>query len=88
MNKNNIKTLIADIIKLRNIATDEQALQVPNLYPLWENNTVYEIGYRVRYNNVLYKVQQAHTSQEDLTPDTAISLFAKVLIADSNDNLD
>ena len=33
---------------------------------------------------MLYKVLQAHTSQEQWKPDASTSLFAKVLIPDSN----
>lgn len=60
--------------------TDEQALQVQDLYPEWSGAGVsYNVNDRVRYNGVLYKVLQEHTSQEDWTPDTAHSLYAKVL---------
>lgn len=66
------------------MATDEVALQVPNLYPLWAAEIAYEVGERVLYNDVLYKVLQAHTSQETWTPDVSPSLFAKVLIPDED----
>lgn len=60
--------------------TDEQALQVPDLYPEWSGAGVsYNVNDRVRYNGVLYKVLQEHTSQDSWTPDTAHSLYAKVL---------
>lgn len=74
----------AQFVKLRDMATDEVALQVPNLYPLWAAEIAYEVGERVLYNDVLYKVLQAHTSQETWTPDVSPSLFAKVLIPDEN----
>lgn len=61
---------------------DETALQVVTLFPAWANGKAYEVGDRVKYNGVLYKVLQAHTSQADWTPDAAVSLFAKVLIPD------
>lgn len=61
--------------------TDEQALQVPELYPEWSPDSIsYKTGERIRYNSILYKVLQDHESQESWTPDTAHSLFAKVLI--------
>lgn len=74
----------AQFLKLREMATDEQSLQVPNLYPVWKENVNYAIGDRVLYNEVLYKVLQGHTSQTDWAPDVAASLFAKVLIPDVN----
>ena len=62
----------------------KEALQAVSLYPKWEPNVSYEVGHRVRYNDVLYSVVQAHTSQTSWTPDVAVSLFAQVLIPDEN----
>ena len=60
---------------------DEDALQAKELYPMWSGDGVqYQKDTRVRYNEVLYKVLQAHTSQQGWTPIAAPSLFAKVLI--------
>lgn len=63
---------------------DEEALQAPEIFPLWKAGASYAVNDRVQYNDVLYKVLQAHTSQATWTPDTAVSLFAKVLIPDEN----
>lgn len=62
--------------------TDEQALEVPLMFPKWQEGNDYNIGDRILYQNVLYKVLQAHTSQATWEPDVAPSLFAKVLIPD------
>ena len=63
--------------------TDEQALSVQAIYPLWDGNNVnYKAGYKILYENILYKCLQAHTSQSDWTPTAAPSLWAKVLIPD------
>ena len=60
--------------------SDAQALQVPMLFDDFDGNGVaYEVGKRVLYNDILYKVIQAHTSQADWTPTNAPSLFAKVI---------
>lgn len=60
--------------------SDAQALQVPMLFDEFDGNGVaYEVGKRIMYNGVLYKVIQAHTSQVDWTPIAAPSLFAKVI---------
>lgn len=60
--------------------TDEQALTVKAIYPIWDGNGVsYQKDFYLTYNEELYKVLQAHTSQADWTPDAAPSLFAKVL---------
>lgn len=63
--------------------TDEQALNVQAIYPAWSaGNVNYIAGYKVLYNNVLYKCLQEHNSQSDWTPDAAPSLWGKVLISD------
>ena len=60
--------------------SDAQALQVPMLFDEFDGNGVaYEVGKRVMFEGVLYKVIQAHTSQADWTPVAAPSLFAKVI---------
>lgn len=74
----------AQFVKLREMATDEMSLKVPNLYPMWREAVEYVVGERVLHNDILYKVLQAHTSQADWAPDVAPSLFAKVLIPDEN----
>lgn len=84
MTRREAKTFIEQFVKLRNLVTDEIALQVPNLYPDWDEEEEYEINNRVLYNNVLYKVIQEHTSQATWTPDVSVSLFTKVLIPDAN----
>ena len=63
--------------------TDAEAVAATCLYPHWSGNSVaYAKGQRVQYENTLYTVLQAHTSQATWTPTAAPSLFAKVLIPD------
>ena len=57
---------------------DESALDNIDVFPLWKVGVSYELGDRVRYNEVLYKVLQNHTSQEDWTPDVAVSLYVNI----------
>lgn len=58
---------------------DESALSSIDLFPAWNGAGVsYTAGYKVSYNETLYKVLQTHTSQEDWTPDAAVSLFTRV----------
>lgn len=61
-------------------ATDEQALDNVVAFPKWEVGKEYEKDFRLRYNDVLYKVLQNHTSQADWTPDVAVSLYVRVSI--------
>lgn len=64
--------------------TDEKILEVPAFVEHWKSGTVYQTGKRLNHNGIIYKVLQDHTSQSDWTPDSAPSLFAKVLIPDEN----
>lgn len=59
-------------------ATDEEALDNIVAFPKWKIGEQYEKDDRVRYNEILYKVLQAHTSQAEWTPDIAVSLYVKV----------
>lgn len=46
--------------------TDEQALTVKDIYPVWDGNGVsYQKDFYLTHNGKLYKVLQAHTSQSD-----------------------
>ena len=59
--------------------TDEQALKVPLIFDEFEVGKGYEVGKRVLYQDVLYKVITSHTSQETWTPDVSPSLFAPII---------
>ena len=54
--------------------TDEQALEIASVYPRWEVGKAYSVGDIISYGEnslgdpQLYKVVQAHTSQEDWIP--------------------
>lgn len=64
---------------------DETAEQNAFVFPSWEVGVEYKKDYKVRYNDVVYKVLQDHTSQSDWTPDTAVSLYVKVHQQDPQD---
>lgn len=57
---------------------DETAEQNPNVFAEWEIGKEYKKDYKFRYQNVVYKVLQDHTSQADWTPDVAVSLYVRV----------
>lgn len=59
---------------------DIDALEATQLFPIWAENVNYLKDDRVRYNNILYKCLQPHTSQITWTPTSAPSLWTKVLI--------
>lgn len=73
------RQLRATIEELATNLTDNDALEAKELFSIWTVGKEYSVGDRVRYNDTLYRVLQAHTSQADWTPTNAPSLFAEVL---------
>lgn len=57
---------------------DTNAVQYPDLFHAWKTGTDYKTGDRIRYGTKLYKCLQAHKSQDDWTPDAAVSLWVEV----------
>ena len=58
---------------------DEKAVRMIAFYPPWREGESYSEGEKVSHEQRLWKVLQAHTSQEGWEPPNAPSLFAKVL---------
>lgn len=68
------------ILKASISLDDESALDGIELFPLWKTDTAYAVGIRIRYNDVLYKCIQAHTSQASWTPDATPALWTEVSV--------
>ena len=70
--------------------SDDDAMIVATVFPEWQTNTAYKIDEIVAYglNEVddpqLYRCVQAHTSQADWTPETAVSLWVAIGLAPDN----
>lgn len=62
---------------------DVDALEAVQLFPQWNESTRYKEGDRVRFQNILYKCLLNHIAQPTWSPISAPSLWAKVLIPDS-----
>ena len=60
--------------------TDEMALDTADLFLPWESGKAYVLGDRITYEGVLYKCVQAHTSQDDWTPDVTPALWVRVSV--------
>ena len=73
----------------RQITDDKEALEVQVLFKDWEKQIGKElkVGEYINYNGVLYKVLQQHIVQEQWTPITSPSLFAKVLVDPSGETI-
>lgn len=57
---------------------DATAVRMTAFYPEWEKDKQYTVGYKAQYHGKLYKVIQAHTSQETWTPDITASLYTRI----------
>lgn len=63
---------------------EDKALEIASVYPAWTPGRAYAVGDYLTYgvNSVddpqLYKVAQAHTSQEDWSPDGLPALYTPV----------
>ena len=59
---------------------DESALEGVDLFPNWVTDYAFSVGDRVKYEDVLYKCVQAHTSQDSWTPDLTPALWTRVSV--------
>ena len=57
---------------------DSDALEAVELFPVWQTDTAYTAGIRVRYGEKLYRCEQSHTSQADWTPPSVPALWTEV----------
>ena len=57
---------------------DEDALDAPEMYPHWHEYMALAVNDRICYNDKLYRVVQAHTTQAGGEPDIAPALFTEV----------
>ena len=56
---------------------DEQAESVTILFEEWQTDTDYAVGDRRQFGGLLYRCVQAHTSQDDWTPDKTTALWVR-----------
>lgn len=79
MNRRYAKALRKKIESLANTMPDEEAVDTPELFPMWNHSAHYIDGDRVCYEGKLYKVIQGHNAQADWNPREAVALFAEIL---------
>ena len=70
--------------------TDEQAMEIATVYPAYEVGRAYTTDEMLTYgiNDVgdpqLYRVAQAHTSQEDWKPDSTPALYTAIGLSEES----
>lgn len=57
---------------------DNTALRMVEFYPEWAAGVAYTAEYKVQRSGKLWKVRQAHTSQEGWEPENAASLWTEI----------
>ena len=57
---------------------DNTAIRMKGFYPEWSANSVYNIGFKVQYNDKLWRVVQAHTSQDGWEPENVPAIFEQI----------
>ena len=74
-----LRTLIgSNSEKIVGTFTDENAVKVIDLYPVWAVGIAVAKDSRYQFNGKLYKCIQAHTTQADWTPDVTPALWVMV----------
>jgi hypothetical protein len=69
----------ADMNAVTATLTDEQGLELIALFEPWALKT-YAVGDRVRHGDKLYKCVQAHTAQDNWTPDATPALWTPISV--------
>lgn len=67
---------------------DADALQGVQLFPRWRAGLAVQVDERYQYSSTLYKVQQAHTTQEGWEPPATPALWAAVAADPQQGTLD
>lgn len=80
MTRGKAKLLRKLIEQLAITLDDETALIGVELFPMWAIDIAYAVDDRVQHEGTLYKCVQAHTSQENWTPDATPALWVIVTV--------
>ncbi len=77
--KAHAKKLRQHIERGATVLTDTEALEAVELFPLWQPDTDYIRGDRIRYEERLYKlIPEVYHSQADHTPELIPAVWARV----------
>lgn len=79
MTRQEAKLFIEAFVRLRNLATDEVALQVSNLFPrLKEDNSLISAGTRINWNGTIKKAAVDLWDTAENSPDNAPALWEDI----------
>ena len=74
----NKQDLVDLLVEVRPNLPDNLALKYTAMYPSWSAGIAVSEGQRYQYNDRLYKVIQAHTTQADWTPDITPAMWTVI----------
>ena len=60
----------------------EIASELKDMFEDWKPDMAYKVGHIRKYNDVLYRVVQEHTSQADWLPSSTPSLYEPIIISE------
>lgn len=80
MTRARLQALIDALIRLRDAADDELALDSIGAYASWKVGVEYSADDRREYGGKLYRCVQGHTSQEGWEPDITHALWTEVSV--------
>lgn len=78
-----ISLALSYIVQNMDDFSDDQALQIAELYPAWHVDVNYRVGQIVRHEGSLYRCVTEHTSQADWNPDASASLWSAISFAEN-----
>lgn len=75
----------SEILKLRDLIEkavqslpDILALQAVCLHPKWQTDTEYSVGFKVQFDNKLWRCKLGHTSQDTWQPSATSNLWEEI----------
>lgn len=78
MKRSHVLKLRSMIEKAAVSLNDEDAIDAVELFPAWAANVWYDVDQRIRYEDKLYRVVIAHTSQTGWEPPTTPALWTEI----------
>ena len=80
MTRARLQALIDALVRLRDAADDELALDSIGAYASWKADVEYSADDRREYDGKLYRCVQGHTSQEGWEPDKTPALWTEISV--------
>lgn len=77
LQKEDAREMMLKYVRIDEVSAEELE-QIKSMFKVYEVDSFYTIGEVINYEGQLYKIIQAHTSQQDWIPNTTPALYTKV----------